>query len=91
MDDHEVAFGLDDDELPLVPVARRAAGKLWPHPPVSAVVEAVVGVVRDLRARMDAHVAASGLPDEYEQVDVYIGRSGAQVSRERGEAPEGHR
>jgi hypothetical protein len=87
--------GDDSAALLTQPTGSTYSFDVWPGHPLADEMRALVDDFRsrasDLRARMDAHVAADGLPDEYEQVDVYVGRSGAQVSRERGEAPEGQR
>lgn len=83
-----------DDSAPLLtqPTGSTYSFDVWPGHPLADDVRALVDDFRsrasDLRARMDAHVAASGLPDEFEQVDVYVGRSGTRVARERGESLE---
>ena len=65
---------------------------VWAEHPQAAEVRALIDDFRkratDLRSRMDAHVDEHGLPDEYEQVDVYVGQSGTRVTREAVEEAE---
>jgi hypothetical protein len=84
--------GDDSAALMTQPTGSTYSFDVWSGHPLANEVRALVDDFRsrasDLRSRMDAHVASHGLPDEYEQVDVYVGRSGTSVSRERGETLE---